>query len=262
MKVSIITINFNNAAGLEKTIASVVNQTYPNIEYLVIDGGSDDGSELIAQKYIDNIAYFITEKDNGIYHAMNKGIAVATGDYVLFLNSGDCLIESEVIEKVVKESLIGDIVYGDLLLFDDVKEWVWKSPDTLTFEHFYHNTIPHPSTFINRQLFEKVGYYDEKLQVVSDWKFFLLAFARFNCSYKHVPITISTYGFDGISSKEESLPLIKEERSKVLQEEFSFFLKDYEKLVYLTDEMKKIKRYLLAKTFIKRLFKRNNLNQL
>ena len=115
-KISIISINYNNKEGLRKTVESVVNQTYKNFEYIVIDGGSTDDSTDILDEYHEKINYIVSEPDSGIYNAMNKGIKVAKGDYLLFLNSGDCLIDQFVIQKVITE--LNDkisIYYGNLI---------------------------------------------------------------------------------------------------------------------------------------------------
>ena len=101
-KISIITVSYNAVATIEQTILSVINQTYENIEYIIIDGGSTDGTIDIIKKYKDKISYWVSEQDNGIYDAMNKGIDVATGDYIQFLNADDCLVNKEII-KIVKE---------------------------------------------------------------------------------------------------------------------------------------------------------------
>ncbi|RZL46748.1 MAG: glycosyltransferase [Pedobacter sp.] len=255
MKISVVTINYNNSQGLEKTIKSVVDQTYHDIEYLVVDGGSTDGSIDVIQKYQDQVSWFCSEKDNGIYNAMNKGIKQSNGEYLLFLNSGDFLIENTIIEKIEAFGLDKDLIYGDLTFFDTEKKWNWLLPDMLTFEHFYKSTIPHPSTFIKKQLFEKVGLYDEQLKIVSDWKFFIMAAAKFNCTYKHIPLITTEYSFDGLSSNPENLKLIEEERLKVLNEEFSLFLKDYENLFFLKDEMRKIKYFTKTRRFFKHIFK-------
>ena len=103
MKISIITVVFNNKVGLEATIQSVINQTYNDIEYIIIDGGSEDGTKEILEQYSSNINYWVSENDNGIYHAMNKGAAKASGSYLLFLNAADVLADNKVIEKVVDE---------------------------------------------------------------------------------------------------------------------------------------------------------------
>ena len=252
-KISIITINFNNEVGLALTMDSVLTQSYPLIEYIVIDGGSTDRSKAVIENHASALACWASEADTGIYNAMNKGIKKATGDYILFLNSGDSLIDNQIIENVVAIGLTHDLVYGDLQFFNSEKQWVWQLPATLTFNTFYTNTIAHPSTFIRRSLFDTVGLYDEGLSIVSDWKFFLLATAKFNCSYKHIDQIISAYNFDGLSSKPENLPAINAERKNVLEQEFPFFIPDYADLTALKAEIKKMKNWIK----VRNLFKRN-----
>jgi glycosyltransferase involved in cell wall biosynthesis len=252
-KISIVTINFNNGPGLEDTIKSVINQSYGFIEYLVIDGASVDSSLKLIETYSDRIFFWVSEPDNGIYHAMNKGIEQATGEYILFLNSGDRLINDTVIAEVANIGLTHDLVYGDLLFFDHEKTWSWNLPDQITFKSFYQSTIPHPSTFIKRSLFDKAGPYDEKLKVVSDWKFFITALAIHNASYLHINKVISAYNFDGISSKPENLKLIDFERLQVLNEYFPFFVDDYKTLTAVELEMKKIKYFLKTRKLIKKI---------
>lgn len=252
-KISIITINRNNEIGLRKTIQSVIDQNYPNIEYIVIDGASTDGSVKVLNELNDKITFWISEEDNGIYNAMNKGIKKATGDYLLFLNSGDNLINGDIITEIVNEGRTEDLIYGNLLLHDAEKEWTWNLSGNLTFRDLYNSTIPHPTTFIKRELFDKVGFYDESLKIVSDWKFFLLAFARYNASYAHVNKIVTAYGFDGISSREENYKKIKEERFEVLRKEFGFFINDYVEFENLLFEMKNIKYLLKIRRFFKGL---------
>jgi glycosyltransferase involved in cell wall biosynthesis len=252
-KISIITINYNNVAGLQQTIDSVLCQSYPNLDYIVIDGASNDGSVEVIEKNATKLGFWVSEKDKGIYNAMNKGIKAAKGEYLLFLNSGDKLINKDVILEVAETGLTTDLVYGDLLFFTDEKEWEWIQPEVLTFQTFYKSTIPHPSTFIRKTLFDLVGTYDEDLKIVSDWKFFTLAIAKYNCSYKHINLIVSAYKFDGISSAAENLSVINEERSKVLQENFLMFIPDYEDLENLQLEAKKIRYFLKTRKLIKKI---------
>ncbi len=137
-KISIITINFNDLVGLEKTFNSVVSQSNTDFEYIVIDGGSTDGSKEFLEQNSDKLAYWISEKDSGVYNAMNKGIKAAKGDYVMFLNSRDFLIDSTIIDKVVKD-LDGStaIYYGNLIYsLNGVNTQLWSPPDTLSFTYF------------------------------------------------------------------------------------------------------------------------------
>ena len=199
MKISIITINYNNGEGLERTIQSVINQDNSlSIEHLVIDGGSIDNSREIIDKYQTHIAYQCSEKDRGIYHAMNKGIAHATGEYLLFLNSGDFL-EPDSIAKVVNQLSGEDIVYGDLY-FQDLKgnRTPMLYPEKPTTEYLFEKSLGHPATFFRRNLFEKYAY-NESLKIVSDWEFLFRKIVMERCSVKHTPIFISTFMTDGIS---------------------------------------------------------------
>ncbi len=254
-KITIITINFNNAQGLEKTLKSVADQTYKNIQYVVVDGASTDGSRDVIEKFMKYIDIAIIEPDSGIYNAMNKGIKQASGDYLLFLNSGDWLLSDTVIEQVNSYRLDQDIVYGDMIFRNNQKEWAWNLPATLTFETFYTSTIPHPSSFIKRDLFNMVGLYDESLKIVSDWKFFILAVTKFNCSYKHIDCIISSYDFNGISSLPENLPAISAERNAVLLAEFPRMVKDYEELIRLKEKVSRNKFALKISDKFRRIFR-------
>lgn len=175
MKLSIITINYNNKHGLQKTINSVISQIYKEFEWIIIDGGSTDGSKELIEQYTDYITYWVCEPDKGIYNAMNKGIEVAKGEYLLFLNSGDYLVSVYTLEHVLCKSFQADIVYGNLL-YD--KKKVERAPgfhnDYIACIDLIKGTLFHPSTFIKRELFEKYGYYDETLKIVADWKFFYM----------------------------------------------------------------------------------------
>ena len=114
-KLSVITINFNNAIGLEKTIKSVIEQKFTDFEFVIIDGDSSDGSKEIIKKYSNKISYWVSEKDKGIYNAQNKGIERAIGEYCLFLNSGDYLVDTTVFQTVFSEKRTQDIIYGDMI---------------------------------------------------------------------------------------------------------------------------------------------------
>lgn len=240
LKISIITINYNNAVGLKETIQSVVNQTYSNIEYIVIDGGSEDGSKEILAAYKDQIHYSVAEPDDGIYHAMNKGIRIAKGTYLLFLNSGDVLINKKVIQMAVAEGLSHDLVYGNLVFVNGEKRRDWIPASILSFQTFYTTGIPHPTTFIHKKLFEVVGLYNESYRIVSDWEFFLLATCRYNANYKHINLFITAFSEDGISSNPSNLSRIAQERETVLKTHFPLFVADYQNYNEVKRELKKV----------------------
>jgi glycosyltransferase involved in cell wall biosynthesis len=200
MKLSIITINKNNAVGLEKTILSVICQTYINIEYFIIDGASDDNSVEIIRKYEDKITYWISEPDTGIYNAMNKGIKSATGDYCLFLNSGDWLISPNSLEKtfdIINNMEEADIYYGNCITSDFT---FYTMPKQLSIESLYLQMAPnHQNTLIKRSLFYNHGFYDENFLTVSDSIFFVKEFWTYHSKFIYIETVISMYATGGIS---------------------------------------------------------------
>lgn len=230
-KISIITINYNNAIGLKKTIDSVREQKYSDLEYIVIDGGSTDESAFIIKKNEVSISKWVSEKDNGIYHAMNKGIAMATGEYLLFLNSGDHFYKNDVLEESIINFTGEDILCFDIHLKDSENDFIHKHPDKLTFLFLFEGTFAHQSVFIKKSLFEKVGFYNESLKIVSDWKFFIDAIVKHNATYKRINKILSTFYFGGISCTPEGVSLIKNERQEVLKNEYFLYYDDYNLLI-------------------------------
>ena len=243
--ISIITINYNDKVGLERTLKSITNQTYQDFEYLVIDGNSKDGSKDIIEKYQDKIDYWISEPDKGIYNAMNKGIKKANGKYLLFINSGDELYNSDVLNEYHKLIHTEDFVYFDINIIGEQNSFIKKYPSNITFSYLYQDTLPHPATFIKKYLFEKVGLYDERLKIVSDWKFFILALAKHNVSYRYNEATLSTFYLDGISSNSENFNKLFKERDTVIDEHFPLLKEDMVELTMLRtniDEFKNSKK--------------------
>lgn len=227
-KLSIITINLNNASGLRKTIESVVSQTFSNFEYIIIDGGSTDVSVEVIKEYSDKITDWVSETDKGIYNAMNKGIEKANGEYCLFLNSGDWLIEN-VLEEVFKFHFSEDIFYGNsVFVFPDRTEQINKGcgKSELTFNDFFNDTIRHQAAFIKRDLFSRFGLYDESYTIVSDWLFFIktIIFGDATCRYEN--INISYFDTSGIGTIPSQNHL--DERTRVLTSILpQCILKDY-----------------------------------
>jgi glycosyltransferase involved in cell wall biosynthesis len=230
-KLSIITINFNDKVGLEKTFESVLNQTFRHFEYIVIDGGSSDGSKEVIEKHQDNISYWVSEKDNGIYNAMNKGIRAATGEFVIFMNSGDVFQNEKVLAEVENELTSEfDIYYGDCYRVKGDRCKRWSFPDHLSFSYFYSSSLSHQSTFIRRSLFHNLFLYNEDFRIVSDWEFFIYAICKANVPYKHLNAVISNFDFTGISSNKKNEKIDKGERELVLQKHFPMFVEDYKGL--------------------------------
>lgn len=251
MKISIITINYNNAFGLEKTITSVLCQTYKLIEYIIVDGASTDSSQVVIDKYKSNISYALSEGDNGIYNAMNKGIKLATGDYILFLNSGDILNSNKCIESVVESKFTEDLVICDMVYIKNDERHVWVPEDKLTFDILFHKSIPHPSTLIKRKLFDLIGLYDESLKIVSDWKFFMLAICKYSCSYLRLRIILAEFEGGGISNDPNNYPLISKEKELVVSEYFSAFLNDYTELWAARKQLHKLTNIIRIKNFFR-----------
>lgn len=254
-KLSIITINFNNLEGLKRTIESVVNQTWQEFEYIVIDGGSIDGSVAYIESQIDKIDYWVSEPDKGIYNAMNKGIKAAKGEYLLFLNSGDHLFDFEVLKNNICSICNYELIYFDLKVVNESGFFINEYPIKLRFSDLVAGSLPHPATFIKRNLFERIGLYDENLKIVADWKFFIIALFKFDSSYKKINVTFSTFYLDGISSNFDNKKILNSERKQVLVEYFSSFLLDYDELnrVRVHTEMNRYKMLIeIEKTVIGR----------
>ena len=227
MKISIITINYNNAAGLEKTLNSVFNQTYQSYEHIVIDGGSTDGSKHIIETYGNKLSYWVSEKDHGIYNAMNKGIAKASGDYLQFLNSGDYLLDNLTLEKIAlyisKNNF--DFYYSDVI--NSKTNLIHNYPVKLTFKYFFEYTINHQSIFFKKELFDLFGTYNESFKIVSDWEFILKILFLHNRTYCHIKQPIIYFDYEGLSTSPKSVNLIQEERSIVLKQYFSNLIPDF-----------------------------------
>lgn len=237
--ISIITINYNNKEGIERTIKSITSQTFQEFEYIIIDGGSTDGSREIIEKYSDKISYWISEPDKGIYNAMNKGIVKATGEYLLFINSGDELFENNTIEKSLSNLHTEDIISGNLNFINDKSNGIGYAQEHVTFLQMYRDTIWHPCTFIKKKAFDEVGLYDEKLKICSDWKWFLLAVYKYNKKYKNINTVISNFYLDGISSDKQYQNLIAKEKRSVFEQYFHFSPEDFNSINSLYEDREK-----------------------
>ncbi len=220
MKLSIITINYNNKAGLQRTIDSVICQTWHDFEWIVIDGGSTDGSKQLIEQYQSHFAYWCSEPDNGVYHAMNKGITHAKGEYLLFLNSGDALYDDNVLQKVDDVHSSADIISGQAVRMDTNE--LLRHYDKNLLMQLYHDTLNHQATLIKRDLFKDTCY-DENLKIVSDWKFWLEAILWKKASVDVVDIIVTKQDMTGISSDQKKE---YEERECVLQQLMPNVLKD------------------------------------
>ena len=257
-KLSIITINLNNGAGLQKTMESVFAQTFKDYEYIIIDGGSTDGSKELIEKHQNKLVYGVSEKDEGVYHAMNKGIRKTRGEYLLFLNSGDIFHSIDSIQILLKDS-VEDIIYGNIMVNSTAGNWLKEYPLDLTFEYFLHDTLPHPASIIKKALFDKLGLYNEQNKIVSDWEFYMKAIFLHKASYKYINSILVDFDFEGISSKMENASIIKEEKEIVLKKYYTGFPPENKRVVENNKSIKdnQISRLpkLLNRTFLYKLVK-------
>lgn len=237
--VSVITISYNNCQGLQKTIESVVNQSFTDYEYIVIDGGSTDGSIDIIEQYNEYITYWVSESDRGIYNAMNKALLQAKGQYVHFLNSGDVYANSQVLQTFFGGQNRDVALLRGVQICDygnKTERWLNIGNRPITLYDMYTNTLLHQATFIRRDLFEKYGTYDEKLKIVSDWKFFLKAIlGGEQTEFQNEDVVI--FEMFGISTNRSHGEILLQERDLVLRELIpSNILTDYERLKVLENE--------------------------
>ena len=202
VKLSIITVNLNNLEGLKRTYESVVCQTFTDYEWIVIDGGSTDGSREFIEQHQDKFAYWCSEPDKGIYNAMTKGIVRAKGEYLNFMNSGDCFVSDKTLAKVFSREINVDILYGYVIegnVFGKCTPSRMMKPDIYWYD-LYLQTFPHQSSFIRRSLFSSIGLYEENCKIVADWKWFVIAILNHGASYEFLPDKIAVIQEGGVSS--------------------------------------------------------------
>lgn len=227
-KLSIVTINYNNSTGLKKTVESVVNQYCSELEFIVIDGGSQDGSKDIIELHQSKINYWVSEKDKGIYHAMNKGIRASSGEYILFLNSGDVLLDdTETLNKVVLNLNQKALYYAPIFLSQNgvIKNRA-DYPENIDEKFVFTNTICQQAVIYHASLFCN-NLFDEKLKYISDWKMHFSLFKR-KIEFIHLNIPFAIYDLDGLTSKGETKYTSHKERLKIQFLDFFFeFLKYY-----------------------------------
>lgn len=300
MKISIVTINYNNAEGLRRTLESVAAQTYREIEHVIVDGASTDNSVEIIKDYVrrfeigdlrlENVIWS-SEKDNGIYNAMNKGVKKATGDYVFILNSGDALAAPNVIERMVAalndassmlneslhsmsrehsslndggiDILLGNIIHvyadGKSKKIDDrcIDDRLTPHVMDVSMLTFYSGTVPHDAAFVKRELFAQYGYFDEKMKICADWKLYLDMIALGGVQPWYVNIDVVLFDMSGISNTNNELRLA--ERRAYLEKVLpKAVLKDYDAYARPIGQYERLRKHHIWSlvTFIERvLFK-------
>ncbi|PQB03883.1 glycosyltransferase family 2 protein [Aureitalea marina] len=242
--ISVITINFNDSAGLKRTLDSVFSQSYSNLESVVIDGGSTDSSAQVIQSRINEIGKWVSEPDRGIYNAMNKGIKLATGDFILFLNSGDVFTTDESLAKFVQHpNFKGDIIYGDYNFGQGEKLY----PDRPSLYFLFKSSLPHQSTLFKADVFERVGLYNEEYKITSDREFYIKALVRGDIEFSHVDVALTTFDQEGISNDPNSRALKQEENHEMLREHFGPFYDDYLQFIQIEHENNRLKRGKLVR---------------
>ena len=212
-KISVITINLNNAEGLRRTLDSVFRQTTHDFELVVVDGASTDGSVDLIHTHADRIDRWVSEPDGGIYNAMNKAVAMATGEYVIFMNSGDTFYGDDVLARVIPQLKGKDIYVGDLYRPERRKKIV-RAPEEVYFHYIITRTLSHQAAFICRQrLLEQP--YNEENKIVSDWEWFFRELVFANATYERLNLCVATFDPSGISSLKEMERVRLEEMERV-----------------------------------------------
>ena len=232
MRYSIITINYNNKEGLKRTLNSIKRLNNKNYELIVIDGGSYDGSKDIIKNYESLVSFWVSEKDNGIYHAMNKGVSQTHGDYIIFMNSGDCFHSQEVLDafKEYQE----DILCGKVLKNGSTIPSGHHKP-TITLVDLMRGSLPHQAMFIKRELMLKHPY-DENYKILSDWKFCIQALVFDNCTFRNIDVVVADYDISGISTNSNGL--LAKERKIILKELLpQRITDDYKRMIPVDDEL-------------------------
>ena len=219
MLISIITINYNDLEGLKRTLQSVQEQTVHAFEHIMIDGGSTDGSKELIEKHQEHFEFWVSEPDQGIYDAMNKGILNSRGDYLLFLNSGDHFIDANALEKAISHLGNHEIVYFNCKVIRD-QPLIKEMPSTMTLSYLMREMPTHQAIFYAKNVFDTYGNYDTNLKICSDWKHFIQCIILYSVSYLHVNDVISVYYANGLSSLPENREVNRQERLQVLQKYF------------------------------------------
>ena len=206
-KISIITVVYNDESGIKRTIDSVASLNYQNTEYIVIDGNSTDNTVDVIRAYSEKICKWISEPDSGIYDAMNKGIGMSTGDWLVFLNAGDEFANKDVISYIIPYINDYDIIYGSMLRVSGAIQYITRG---ITSEHpdafdFMHGSLGHQASFINRKVFEKTGYYSTEYKLASDAKFFYDAIVVNSARIKYIDKVIAKFALGGASTTNQQL---------------------------------------------------------
>lgn len=260
MKLSIITINLNDKDGLERTINSVRSQSFKDFEFIIVDGDSTDGSKDILEMNADIIHHLISEKDNGIYDAMNKGIKIAQGEYLYFLNAGDTLTSYQVLESVFQEEVHSPFICTNFYTINKGTKQLhtpYKNRDwSFSIYDIYSTYLCHQAFFIHRSMFDKYGLYSTDLKITSDWELFFIAIGINHEAVSYKDINLVEYNTEGLSSTIGGA-YIYSEKQKVAKRRLSIDLaKRLDRLYQLEQSEFVVEAYKKSKliNFIVRLY--------
>lgn len=265
MKFSIITVCWNSQDTIEQTIQSVLNQTFKDFEYIIIDGQSTDNTLAIIDKYKDRITQFISEPDKGIYDAMNKGIDLAQGDYIMFLNADDVLFHENVLALTAQKANIEkyELLYGDLIFLEKENgNFKNRKQDNVNKIYLCGGMLFHPTIFATKKLFEKIGKFDISYKIVADYEWILRALIKnkATCKYLDFTTTIFSHG-EGISSNPKNKALNKNERLEVQKKYFNPI--EYTLFNFIYKSMRSILKFPILKQILRKQFlKERNQNDL
>ena len=245
-KLSIITVNLNNAKGLKSTIDSVLSQTNKEFEYIIVDGASTDGSIDLIKNAVKQDAHlqikWISEPDSGIYNAMNKGIALAEGEYLLMLNSADYLIDDSVVDQILPYLDGTDIIQGNIIVERENGLFIHKgyAHSDLSLIEILHGDFPHQATFTKKSVFDESGLFDESYRLISDYIFYVKTLGLGRTSFKYIDFNISFFAPYGLSSQNNNLQMIEEARfnEDLFPPRIGLFAKDSERKIILYDRLK------------------------
>lgn len=247
--ISIVTINLDNKGGLLRTLKSLDEQECREFELIIVDGESVDGSQEVISEFLEvgsvaNVIY-ICEKDCGIYDAMNKGLSLATGELILFLNSGDCLDSSKVVDSVASVEGGFDVIYGDLKVCDrgHLRE-IRSNPTICFFMQYQHDLPPQPAVFFRRTVIQDLGGFDLSYKIIADVVLIANIFANPDTTYFHLDLVITNFDPSGVSSAHDNQLAIMDERERFISEKYPQYLSDL-KAYYKSD--RSLKRRVFSK---------------
>lgn len=255
MKLSIITINYNNAVGLKKTLDSVASQTCTDFEHIIVDGASTDESVEMIREYENTLSSrlsplasrlnWISEPDTGIYNAMNKGVRLAKGEYTLMLNSGDYLVDDNVVEKVLPLLDGTDIIQGNTI--EEIDNVRYRNrgygKSDIDFFDVMKGHFLHQASFCRKDLFDRYGIFDESYKIIGDTKFFMTCLGKENASFKYIDLDVSNYDMTGISAEmhgiwaERRIVEYKRMRSELYSERLNRFFEENDKKIKLYNQL-------------------------